>query len=145
MKDLHIDIYAPITKQSFGPLSFDPVEVALGMPLTQKMKPLLRGVHAETQRNGAPAYHLPCSVKDGAELSLSLGPLGTLSIGNDGGLLTLGMPDFVANNLGEGVQAMVVNSQNLNPGLRIWLRLAPGAAAKIPLAQLGILEFLIPD
>jgi len=142
---IRFNLVLPAAKMGFGPFRFDPIEQAIGAPVTDILESLMTGPVTQRPSAAGPAVDVyPLALPDGEGLTIPLGRWGELGFRNESGLLILTVPLPAAT----WVQRKLVNSIERGPEhllsqdrtarvARFWLRLHSGMSAAFPLGVLG--------
>ena len=142
---IRFNLILPTARLGFGPLSFNPIEQAIGAPVADILESLMTGPVTHRPSQAGPSvdvYHL--ALPDGEGLTLPLGRWGELGFFNRMGELILTVPLPAANWIQSKLASAIVHgpdyllSQDGTARVaRFGLRLQPGMSASFPLGVLG--------
>lgn len=142
---IRVNLAMPVTRFGFGPVSFDPVEQMLGMPIKDILEPLMVGAIQRRPSMAGPAVDVyPLALPAGEGATLRVGTMGELGFRNDRGVLVLTVPlpaaPWVRQRLGAVILKGPVETLSTDGTARVadfWVRLTPGMRMALPLGMLG--------
>lgn len=145
LDSIRVNVSMPVTRLGFGPLSFDPVEKMIGMPIKDILEPLMAGeVFRRPSMTGPSVDVFPLALPPGEGATIRLGHLGDVGFKNDRGLLMLTVPllasTWVKQRLGTAILQGPVEALSTDGTARVaefWVRLTPGMRTALPLGILG--------
>ena len=144
-RSIRFSLTLPVTRFGVGPLSFDPVERAIGAPVAELLASMMTGPVERRPSAAGPATDVyPLALPDGEGLSIPLGPFGELGVKNDRGLLELTVPlraeAWIVGRVPHALARAPERGLSLDGTARVsrlWLHLEPGMRAAVPLASFG--------
>jgi len=142
---IRFNLVLPTARFGFGPLSFSPIEQAIGAPVADILESLMTGPVTQRPSQAGPSVDVySLALPDGEGLTLPLGRWGELGFFNHEGLLVLTVPLPAATWIQTKLASAIVRgpdhllSQDGTARVaRFWLRLRPGMSAAFPLGMLG--------
>ena len=142
---IRFNLVLPTARFGFGPISFNPIEQAIGAPVTDILESLMTGPVTQRPSAAGPAIDVyPLALPDGEGLTIPLGRWGELGFRNEKGLLILTVPlpaatwvqRKLASSIERGPDHMLSQDRTARV-VRFRLRLQPGLSAAFPLGVLG--------
>ena len=135
----------PVTRLGVGVFSFDAIEQLVGAPAADLLEPLMTGPVERRPSAAGPAVDIyPLALPEGEGLAIPLGQFGELAFANRDGLLELTVPlraePWVTAKLGRALVRGPERGLSLDGAARVsrvWIRVAPGVRASVPLGTLG--------
>jgi hypothetical protein len=142
---LCIDLTLPSTRFGIGPLSYDPIEDALGMPLQEVLSSLLRGPVQRRHSTTGPTVNVyPLALPDGEGAIIPVGRFGELGFKNLEGILILTVPMPAAGWVQQRLASAIVEGPVQGPSsdgtatvVHFAIELKAGMRASVPLGVLG--------
>ena len=142
---IRFNLILPTARLGFGPLSFNPIEQAIGAPVADILESLMTGPVTQRPSQAGPSvdvYHL--ALPDGEGLTLPLGSWGELGFRNEAGLLVLTVPlpaeSWIQRRLSGAIKRgpeHLLSQDGTARVARFWVQLAPGMNVGFPLGVLG--------
>jgi len=129
----------------FGPLSFNPIEQAIGAPVADILESLMTGPVTQRPSQAGPAVDVfPLALPDGEGLTVPLGRWGELGFRNEAGLLVLTVPlpaeSWIQRRLSGSIERgpeHLLSQDGTARVARFWVQVAPGMTVGILLGVLG--------
>jgi hypothetical protein len=146
---LHVNLTVPTTQVRLGPLSFDGLQVFLGVPLADVLSPLMRAPrHQRPGEGGAVLDVYPLAIPDGEGLSIPVKLLGDIGFRAFQGLLVIIVPAAVAEVLRQQLAEDIAAKQAAGPRFvealggggyvaEFAVRLRPWMRKAVPLGKWG--------
>jgi len=142
---IRFNLVLPTARFGFGPLSFNPLEQAIGAPVADILESLMTGPVTQRPSQAGPAVDVyALALPDGEGLNLPLGRWGELGFRNERSKLVLTVPLPAATWIQSKLAGAIVrgpdhllSQDGTARVVRFWLRLQPGMSAAFPLGVLG--------
>ncbi len=141
MSTILLDLVVPVTRIQLGSLVFDPLEQALGRPLSEVLRPVCVGSPTQRETPSGPQDVYRLVVPPGESVSVGLGPVGELGLGNTDGQLVITTPSAGALVLRPQLQHKLVREDR---DARVWgdvvrmtCAVRRGDRVAIPLGRFG--------
>jgi hypothetical protein len=142
---IRFNLVLPTARLGFGPLSFNPLEQAIGAPVADILESLMTGPVTQRPSQAGPAVDVyPLELPDGEGLTVPLGRWGELGFRNEAGLLVLTVPlpakDWIQQRLsGSLVRGPdhLLSQDGASGVARFWVEIGSGLNVGFPLGVLG--------
>ena len=142
---IRFNLVLPAAKMGFGLFSFDPIEQAIGAPVTDILESLMTG--PVTQRPSAAGLAVdiyPLALPDGEGLTIPLGRWGEIGFRNEAGLLVLTVPlpaeSWMLRRLSGAIERgpdHLLSQDGTSRVARVWIQLQSGMRLALPLGMIG--------
>ena len=144
-RSIRFRLVLPVTRLGVGVFSFDPIEQLVGAPIVDLLEPLMTGpVERRPSAAGAGVDVYPLALPEGEGMAIPLGHFGELGFANRDGLLQLTVPlraeTWLTAKLGTALVRGPERGLSLDGAARVsrvWIRVAPGVRASVPLGTFG--------
>ena len=142
---IHFRLVLPVTRLGVGIWSFDAIEQLVGAPVAELLDPLMTGPVERRPSTAGPAVDVyPLALPEGEGMAIPLGSFGEIGFANVSGLLELTVPlraeAWLTAKLGNALVRGPERGLSLDGAARVsrvWIRIAPGVRASVPLGTFG--------
>ena len=142
---IHFRLVLPVTRLGVGIWSFDAIEQLVGAPVAELLGPLMTGPVERRPSTAGPAVDVyPLALPEGEGMTIPLGQFGEFGFRNVDQLLELTVPlraeAWLTAKLGAALVRRPERGLSLDRAAqvsRVWIRVAPGARASVPLGTFG--------
>jgi hypothetical protein len=142
---IRFSLVLPVTRLGVGIWSFDPIEQLVGAPVADLLEPLMTEPVVRRPSPAGPAVDVySLALPEGEGMAIPLGQFGELGFANRDGLLKLTVPlraeAWLTAKLGDALVLGPERGLSLDGAARVsrvWVRVAPGVRASLPLGTLG--------
>jgi len=142
---IRFNLVLPTARLGFGPISFNPIEQAIGAPVADILESLMTGPVTQRPSQAGPSVDVyGLALPDGEGLTLPLGRWGELGFRNEISLLVLTVPLPTATWIQSRLASAIVrgpdhllSADKTARVAKFWLQMRPGMSAAFPLGMLG--------